>query len=253
MRAYQADVHAMQRDLFVPFLDRADSLSARADTLRSMLSAWDGATTVDRPEPLILDELMTVLRRLTWDESVFDGVPAPEDAQIRHLLMNQPSSPWLDIQATAEREQADGLLRRALGTTADTLASRYGWGVDNWRWGDHHKVVFQHLTQSSALRPLWRGPMEYPGFDATLSPARDRMTTHSASWRVIVDFSTSPPSGIGIYPGGQSGNPLHPTHYDAFLHDYVNFEYNALPMPSRPDELSADQRAQRLELLPVNP
>ena len=253
MRAYQADVHAMQHDLFVPFLDRIDSLSARADTLRSMLRAWDGETTVDRPEPLILDELMSALQRLTWDESVFDGVPAPEDAQIWHLLMNEPSSQWLDIQATAEREQADGLLRHAIEATADTLASRYGWGAENWRWGDHHKVVFQHITQSSTLRPLWRGPMEYPGFEATLSPARGRTTTHSASWRVIVDFSTSPPSGIGIYPGGQSGDPLHPTHYDAFLRDYVNFEYNPLPMPSRPDQLPPGQRVQRLELLPVNP
>ncbi len=252
MRAYQADVHAVQRDLFVPLFDRVDTLSARADSLRSWLRRWDGATTVDRFEPLLLDELMTTLRRLTWDEPAFDGMPAPEDAQIRHLLRRQPESPWLDVQATAEREGAPDLLRQVLETTTDTLAARYGWGPEHWRWGDHHQIVFRHLTQSTALRPLWRGPMEYPGFEATLSPARDRMTTHSASWRVIVDFSTAPPSGYGIYPGGQSGDPLHPEHYDRFIRPYVDFEYNPLPMPSRPEALAPDQRARRVELLPAD-
>lgn len=251
MKAYQADVHAMQHDLFVPLLDRADDLSPRADTLRHLLHNWSGATTVDRPEPLVLDEFMQALKRLTWDEDAFRGVPNPQDAQLRHLLRERPDSEWLDVQATPEREDASGLLARALDATADTLAARYGWDVENWRWGEHHNIIFRHLTQSEALRPLWRGPFEYPGFNATLSPARDRMTTHSASWRIVADFSTSSPTAYGVYPGGQSGNPLHPRFYDQHLPTYLGFEYNRLPMPSAPEDMPSDIRSRRLELLPA--
>ena len=45
-----------------------------------------------------------------------------------------------------------------------------------------------------------------------------------ASWRVVVDFSESPPLARGIYPGGQSGNPFSEL-YDAHLKKFVDFDY----------------------------
>jgi len=251
MKQYQADVHAVQRDLFVPLLTALDGLSPRADSLRALLDAWNGRTTVDRPEPLVLDEFIDLLHRFTWDEPVFEGVPNPEDAQMLHLLRNEPAAVWLDVQHTDRRESAAELLALTLEATADTLAARYGWGVENWRWGDHHEIVFRHLTRSRRLRTFWRGPYEYPGFEATVSPAGGRPTTHSASWRVVVDFSQSPPVGYGVYPGGQSGHPFNPDFYDAHLPAYLNFEYYRLHRPSSPDELAPDQVATRVELLPA--
>lgn len=250
LKRYQSDVHAVQRDLFVPLLEPLERLSARADSLRRMLGAWDGATTVDRPEPLVLDVFLDRIRQLTWDEEVFHGVPDPEDAQLLALLQETPSSAWLDIQDTQMRESARDLLSRALEATADSLAVRHGWDPEQWRWGDHHGVLFRHLTQSQSLRALWRGPFEYPGFEATVSPARGRTATHSASWRMVVDFSASPPVGYGVYPGGQSGNPFHPTHYDGHLDAYLNFEHYRLLKPAAPDELSDEAVHGRIELVP---
>lgn len=247
-KRYQSDVHAVQRDLFVPLLDPLEDLSARADTLRRMLQAWDGATSVDRPEPLVLDTFLKTLNHLTWDEEVFDGVPDPGEMQLLRFLREEPSSTWLDVQDTDRRESANELLALALEATADSLDTRYGWDADHWRWGDHHEIVFRHLTEVPAFG---RGPFEYPGFEATVSPAGGRPTTSSASWRVVVDFSTSPPVGYGVYPGGQSGDPFDPDFYDAHLSTYLDFEHYRLLKPTTPDELPADQVEGQIELLPV--
>ncbi|MFQ5570151.1 MAG: penicillin acylase family protein, partial [Rhodothermales bacterium] len=251
-KRYQADVHAVQRDLFVPLLDTLVGLSPRADTLRRFLAAWSGETTVDRPEPLVLDEFLRSLRGLAWDEPVFDGARRPGETILYRLLLENPSSTWLDVQATGVREDAAGLLRLALEATADTMAATYGGDVESWRWGDHHRIVFRHLTQSPFLRALWRGPYEYPGFASTLSPAGSRMTTHSASWRVIVDFSQTPPVGYGVYPGGQSGHPFSP-FYDSQVASYVQFEYYDLLKPSSQDAIDPSRISSRLSLHPASP
>ena len=249
MKAYQADVHAVQRDLFVPLLDTLSGLSPRADTLRAMLARWNGDTTVDRPEPIILDDFLRALRRLTWDESVFVGRRKPAEVRLYRLLTEHPESKWLDVTATPERERAAGLLRMALDSAVVSLEREAGWGAERWRWGDHHKVVFRHITQSEALRPLWRGPYEYPGFAETLSPAGARMTTHSASWRVVLDFSQSPLRAYGVFPGGPSGNPFSAL-YDAQIPEYVGFRYYDLLRPARPEDLGEGQRRARLTLRP---
>ncbi len=248
-KRYQADVHAVQRDLFVPLLDTLSGLSPRADSLRRLLAAWDGDTGVDRVEPLVLDEWLGALERLAWDEPAFEGLSRPAETVLYGLLRRAPRSKWLDVQATPRREDAAGLLRLALDAAADTLAARYGWGAAHWRWGDVHQIVFRHLTGAPALRALWRGPLEYPGFAATLSPAGGRPTTASASWRVVVDFSQTPPVGYGVYPGGQSGNPFS-RFYDLQVPAFVGFEHYALHKPATPEVLDAARVTSRLTLRP---
>ncbi len=249
LKRYQADVHAVQRDLFVPLLDTLGGLSAHADTLRRLLASWPGETTLDRPEPLVLDELLDILEALTWDEPVFDDARLPSETTLYILLRNDPDADWLDVQATEGREDAAGLLRLVLEATADTMEARYGWDTAAWRWGDHHKVEIRHLTQTAALRALWRGPLEYPGFASTLSPASGRPTTHSASWRVVVDFSQQPPVGYGVYPGGQSGNPFS-AFYDLHVPAYVQFTHYDLLKPATPEALDAAEVSSRLMLSP---
>jgi penicillin amidase len=179
-----------------------------------------------------MDVFLNRLRALAWDEPVFRNLPAPEDVQLVGLLRDNPTSIWLDITTTDQREGGDDLLGRALQATVDTLSARHQWSPTAWTWGDHHSVLFRHLTQNRQLEPLWRGPYPYPGFEATVSPARGRTATHSASWRVVVDFSTAPPTGYGVYPGGQSGNPFDPSLYDGHLDTYLQFGHYRLLNPS---------------------
>jgi penicillin amidase len=247
---YQADVQVQQHRVFLPFLEQVDGLSPRADTLRTLLQDWDGEATVDAAAPLVMNALLPILRSTMWDEAVFDDRPNPEDATLVSLLASDPDARWFDVQSTDSTEDADQFLSHVLEKTADSMASTYGWRPSAWRWGDHHKLILRHLTGSEALRPLWRGPYEYPGFAATLSPARGSRVTHSASQRVVVNFSTSPPTGYGVYPGGQSGRPLDPYFYDTQIPSYLNFEYFRYRTASHPDSLAADAVRSRTTLAP---
>lgn len=247
IRAYQADVRAMQHVLLQPLLDTLSGLTADAETVRQRLAAWDGETGVEGAEPLALHFLFDRLKALVWDEPAFVQ-RKPATGPLLLLLRDEPTSPWLDRPATRERETAPDILRLALTQTADTLRARFG----DWtaaRWGDHHRVVFRHITQNEALAPLWRGPVPYPGFAETLSPASGLRTTHSASWRVVVDFSASPPQGYGVYPGGQSGNPFSPL-YDAHLDTYLAFEQYTLFKPDRLEAIPPERVQSRLTLRP---
>lgn len=247
---YQSDVVAVQRDVFVPLVDTLAGLSPAADSLRRLFGAWDGRTTVDRSEPLPFALFLSTLRDLAWDEEAFADVPDPEDAQLLRLLTERPRSRWLDVQATAEREDGAALLRAALEATADSVAATYGDDPAGWRWGDHHQVVFRHLTQSDALAALGRGPVAFPGFEDTLTPGGSRPTTHTASWRVVVDFSGPVPAGRGVYPGGQSGNPFSPL-YDLHLPVYLASQYYDLSRPRTPDEMVAPHVLSRTTFEPT--
>jgi acyl-homoserine lactone acylase PvdQ len=68
---------------------------------------------------------------------------------------------------------------------------------------------------------------------------------------VVVDFAGDRPTAYGIYPGGQSGDPLDPRLYDLHLHDYVAFEHYRLRTPATPDALDAAHTMARLRLRPA--
>ena len=247
---YQADVYAMHHRLFVPLLKDLDGLSPFADSLRLLLLNWDGWTRTSQIEPLIMDEFRLALRRLTWDEPIFQETRQPRETQLWYLLTRHPHSRWLDIEATTpDRESARDLLLMAMEATAYKIAQDPGKDPEDWVWGKHHQIVFKHLTQSEALKSLWRGPYPYPGFYQTLSPADSRLTTHSASWRMIVDFSTSPPTGYGVFPGGESGNPAS-SFYDNFISTYLTFSLYPLYRPLRASAFEPDSMSSRIELYP---
>lgn len=279
---YQADVHAVQHDLFFPLIDTLSGLSARATSLRETLRMWDGEMTVDSAEPLIFDFFLRELSRLTWDEDVFDPIyvddegdsldapilmPIPAESRLFMLIRDRPTLKWFDLADTPEPEDAAGLLRMALETAgrrldavAALMPGRPAAGttvglpdeqpVTALRWGDHRKIEFRHLIASPAFRALGRGPVEYPGYRGTLSPAGDPITTHSASWRVVVDFASGEPRGRGIYPGGQRGNPFSRL-YDLHLPAYTAFKHYDLLKPSAPGDLGIERLISESLIVPA--
>ena len=253
MMGYQADVHVIQRDLFVPMTDTLTRLSPGARLIRDLLVDWDGNAGLEQPASLVLDEYLTILEDLAWDEFDREHVRRPRQAQLHYLLTEEPTSEWLDIRSTELlQETAADLVRLALEATADTLRTNYGWDETAWRWDLHHSLIIRHLTKAPPLAALNVGPLSYPGFANTLSPAANRVATHSASWRMIVDFSKSPPEAYGVYPGGQSGNP-YSLHYADQIPMFVNFGYYRLTRPNAPSHLGARQVSATARLEPLVP
>ncbi|MEL6704809.1 MAG: penicillin acylase family protein [Bacteroidota bacterium] len=252
--SYHGDVRAVQHGLYVPLLDTLSGLSAEAAAARDAIVRWDGVADLDAEGALPLALFLRQLDALGWDE--FDGRELrPGDLTLYRRLIEDPGARWWDIQFTLGLENRDDLLRAALEAAARVLSNRYGPEPADWTWGEHHAVEFQHLTQSEALRPLWRGPYPHPGFSRSVAPGTGSLrggwtsftTTHAASWRMVVEFTASGPVGRGVYPGGQSGNPLS-THYDDAIDVWRSFDYFDLQRPVSPD---AVPEGRRLTLTPA--
>lgn len=250
MKAYQADVYAVQADLFLPLLASADGLSNHAQSIRALLLDWDRNTSIDQIEPVLFDAFLEELQQTAWDESIFQNIRMPTTPRLARLMSEEPKSVWFDRIDTEAREDAQTLVRQAIETVAKEYTESIETDRHSMLWGEQHKIVIRHITRSEMLRAIWRGPFPYPGYRQTLSPAGSRMTTHSASWRVVVDFSTETPTAYGVYPGGQSGNPFS-VLYDRHIETYLNFETYSLFLPGTASDFDAVEVLHSLTLNPV--
>ena len=228
--SYQSDVTAVQARLFLPHIVDLDNLSDAGTRLQSALSGFDGEMGLDRTEPRLFSWFMAELRRVMWDEEVFRLGSSPKETRILELAKSNPESEWFDIVETPARETAADVFRTALEAAAARWEES---GFDEIPFGETQTLQIRHLTRSSALRPLWREGYPFGGYAETLSPAGSNPVRWSASWRVVVDFSTSPPTAKGVYPGGQSGNPFS-VNYDAHIQKYVDFEYYDIDLSASP-------------------
>jgi len=221
---YQADVHAVQADYLIPLVDTLTGLDKAGRELVERLVAWDRQMRTDSREATLFAALADTLYELVWDEEVFRHIPRPHF--VRMFAEPGHGEPlvdevWFDRASTPRQETFDDILREAV--------RRQALHDEALPWGEVHTLQMRHITRSPSLRALWREGMPYPGWKETLSPARGMEATHSASWRVVVDFSNGIPSAWGVYPGGQSGNPFS-RHYDAHVDTFVSFGYYALDL-----------------------
>jgi penicillin amidase len=241
---YQADVLAVQGREFARLLRDVRCPDEGAEEVRSQLAAWNGTTTREDRTTRVFDAWMSSLSELTWDEPPF-SVMRPYTAQLYRLLTGAISDKWVDQTETEGREEVSDLLCASLAIV--------GAGLDSdgpTAWGEDHTIMFYHLLQSGALSALSRGPFPFPGYSETLSPGGGRMVTHTASWRMVVDLSTIPPSGYGVYPGGASGNPLD-DGYDDYLSAYLQFSHFVLENPQNPEHFADRPDITRLTLNPA--
>ncbi len=223
---YQSDQKAVQVTHFVAPLDSLEDLSEGAERMRRRLQAFDGVMSVESTDARLFDWYYNALWREMWDEDVFWSGVAPKDVRILELAQSDPEHVWFDRVDTPERETAADVFRGALENAAEQ------WADDDYAdvpWGEVQTLQMQHITGAEPLRALWRENMPFGGYRETLSPSRTNPVRFSASWRVVVDFATSPPQARGIYPGGQSGNPFS-TLYDAHIQKFLDFDYYAIDL-----------------------
>ncbi len=242
--SYQADVVAIHGRQLARRLGQVTCTDAKADQLRGELATWNGEMTLDSREPIAFDLLMNALERVAWDEEPF-RIKRPHRAHLLRLLQGELDSKWADIASTAEVETVDALLCAALSDAKGQYEKESSTAV----WGDVHHIVFRHLLSADPLEVLGRGPYSYPGWAETLSPGGGRLVTASASWRVVVDLSESPPRAHGVYPGGASGNPFS-GNYAAQIPAYLSFEHYRLHNESNRDYFRTLERATTTTITP---
>ena len=165
------------------------------------IEAWKFNNDIDEVGPSIWALWYEHLHELLWDELRDDKIAltSPYAYQTIHLVKTQPDHAFMDIVATEDKtENASDLFLLAFQKTVKAIAEYKG----DYNWGDYKGTYAGHLLQ---------GLPAFSRFNIPISGGRSIVNAasknHGPSWRMIVEMS-SPPSALGIYPGGQSGNPV---------------------------------------------
>ncbi|WP_400078056.1 penicillin acylase family protein [Winogradskyella sp. R77965] len=197
-------------------------LSKEEKEIYDIAKAWQYNNDMDEIGPSIWSAWYGVLYNMVWDE--FDAedtaLDAPYTYQTIYLLKTKGDDPFMDIIDTPEKETAKDLFKLSFSEAVKKLNT---WKAENGNlnWVNYKGTFAGHLLQ--ALPAFSR-------FDIPIGGGRNIVNATSEnwgpSWRMIVEM-TSPPNALGIYPGGQSGNPGS-KYYDNFIDDWAAGKYHKL-------------------------
>jgi len=241
----QGDVVSRAARELLPVLRGTAANSERARKALGLLGAWQGAMTIDRPEPLIFNAwTREISRRIFADELGEELLKDYWEQRNMHLSMvhalsdTEGASAWCGDarKKAAEKNTCPALASAALESALDDLTRRYGSNMDGWRWGEAHVAHSEHRPFSRVgwLAPWFEVRVPSPGDTYTVNVGRNRMrddadpysSRHAAGLRTLYDLANLENSRF-IQSTGQSGNPLSPL-YRSYAERWAQTRY--LPM-----------------------
>lgn len=248
-RSELTDVLLVRLRAAVDAARRAGTLESPDSAAIAFLDGWDGNFDVDSRGAVLFDQFQAALTRRTWDELAVPGgsrrLATPGSAMLAMLLRDEASE-WWDDRSTAERiERRDEILLASLRDAWTGARTRFGNDPEAWRWGDVRRVHLRHLLR---LPGFGRESLSVQSGPGTLSPS-EAGGTHGASWRFVVELGPEI-RAWGVYPGGQSGNPVS-TRYDDRVPVWQRGEVAELRLPRRADDLADSLLTSRLTFRPA--
>ncbi|MBC3846917.1 penicillin acylase family protein [Winogradskyella echinorum] len=198
------------------------NLTAEEKELYDIAKAWQYNNDMNEIGPSIWRAWYGILYNMVWDE--FDvedtAIDAPFTYQTIYLLKTKGDDAFMDIIDTPEKETAKDLFKLSFSEAVVKL-NDFKAKNGSLEWVNYKATYVGHLLQ--ALPAFSR-------FDVPIGGGRNIVNATSEnwgpSWRMIVEM-TSPPTALGIYPGGQSGNPGS-KYYDNFIDDWAAGKYHSL-------------------------
>ena len=211
-------------ELMPYMLDTMDisNLTSQEKEIYNFAKEWQYNNDMDEIGPSIWSAWWSILYSMVWDEFNVEAtaLDAPFTYQTIYLLKNKGDDSFMDILETTEKETAKDLFKLSFSKAVEKLNK---WKIKNGKlnWVAYKGTYAGHLLQ--ALPAFSR-------FDIPIGGGRNIVNATSEnwgpSWRMIVEM-TSPPTALGIYPGGQSGNPGS-KYYDNFIDDWAEGKYHQL-------------------------
>jgi penicillin amidase len=185
-------------------------LTPQQTRARELLRRWDGDMAADQQAPTIWSAFWQAYLRATF-EPWFSAHQVPidlsrlESALVPDLeawTLNEPRHPAFTAPGGAPASAGD-VMAKAFARALEGLTAQFGQDPMAWNWGAAHTRTIASLLRVPALG--W-GPRPSSGDAWTVNAARGNSSPGGPSWRFIVDWGAR--RAVGIYPGGQSENPL---------------------------------------------
>jgi penicillin amidase len=229
MQRLQTDTTDYLAQQMVPELLNAvkgKTLTARQAAVVAMLAHWSGNMRVVSTSATVwwffINQYLTTTFGPWWKAY---HVPVTQDGNLSLAATSEVAVPLVeDLQAwTANDPQnpafsppggpkrsAPQVMRQAFVKTVAELSRMLGPNPETWQWGRVHRRYFASLAQIPALG---YGPRASGGDQWTVDAADGGLISQAGpSWRMIVNWSKPgrTPFAEGVYPGGQSENPVSP-------------------------------------------
>ncbi len=204
--------------LFIQHLNQLDLTEQENKTMEA-IENWDFYNDMEDVAPTIFQRWWPKVRNSIYDEldSLDVLVRYPFNYRTYELLRDHPDHELMDIKSTQEIETATDLIYDAFQKTIKEVEEMKSAGK-SIKWVDYKGTYAGHLLQGLPAFSRFNIPI---GGNSGIVNATGR--NHGPSWRMIVEMS-SPPKAIGIYPGGQSGNPGS-KFYDNMIDRWAAGEY----------------------------
>tara|TARA_Y100001970_G_scaffold185885_1_gene226072 strand:+ start:2942 stop:5599 length:2658 start_codon:yes stop_codon:yes gene_type:complete len=192
----------------------------------------------NRFEPLIFDEWIDNINQAVWKDEFSDSDLAditnsriyPFDDVLAYFIKNDIrddsyQSKWFDDITTSDiKEDVYFIIWTAFLKTIESLQSEpnlMNKHFSDWEYSDLKGVDIRHLIGSDSFNAFSSLDVAVSG--SKWSPNAMKVK-YGPSWRYIVDLQADSIHAIGIYPGGQSGNPGS-EYYDNYINDWADGNY----------------------------
>lgn len=205
----------------VPLL--LDRIGTQSEVTK-VLSEWDYIYDRNSKAATYFDIWIKKLRRSTFEE-IYEykdqmEIMIPEDHRLLSLITNECEDEVFDKQYTIAKETCTEIIQISHQETLKAIDK-----LDHHEWGDYRPMTINHYLRLPALS---RSGIKTDGHGDAINATS---STFGPSWRMVISLEKEP-KGFGIYPGGQSGNPLDP-FYDNMIDKWSNGQYDDLQYWSR--------------------
>jgi penicillin amidase len=184
---------------------------------QGLVRDWDGSLTQQSGAAAVVETWLTRMLARTFQEKVGDKLYADYLGHGRALfalyqLLARPDHPWFSAPGDPAVRGRDAVSTLALEDATRELVARAGNDPAKWRWGDLHKITFEHPLAIGPLALLLNiGPFPRAGDGFSVNngaydPAKPYKQTTNASERMIADLADLDNS-LSITPVGESGQP----------------------------------------------
>lgn len=233
MKAMQLDNYSQRAADALPAMFRLldqSKLDEEGQKMAKELAEWQYVYNAEMTAPPLYDVWYDSCYLKTWDEMVAirnqkKAILFPEAWRFIEMLERDTANIFFDHPNTPQRETATEIVNESFRAMQSYFRQNPDKRVD---WGNYRGFALKHLAQIDAFSRL----DIVVGGNKSTPNAISR--TNGPSWRMVVDLGYKV-KGMGVYPGGQSGNPGS-RYYDNMVDTWAKGEYYDLLFLSSPSE-----------------
>lgn len=225
MFSFQQDAYSIKAEELLPillsYISKQD-LSDKANQIRDSLLSWDYNYLANLSAPSFFEAWVKELNNLAWDELQIDKdipVEMPKNWVLNSLAENQPNHKIFDIKSTDKVENLEDLSLQSFLSMVSKLDF-----TKDYDWRKYDPVNINNLINIPGYSA---SNVQINGCTDVLNATRGNF---GPSWRMVIELGPTP-KGWGVYPGGQSGNPLS-EYYDNMIEKWAKGEYYEISLNS---------------------